>query len=201
MNGEEAFRAWFIQEHWSEVRWFSLGIENDGDAPASGIHIRLKPPKWLRFFKERPIYKGPRFPERPNLSRFTSLQSMSASLFGQAVAGESVITAMSRAITPRSLREKPFELTLEGGEIIARGKSLAHKHKSKPLGDLAAVVLPGHPAGEVTLDYSIFWLEAPDWKKGELVIRVIPPVSIDDDAPTPAEEIEFLESAHDEVPG
>jgi hypothetical protein len=58
MEGEEAFRAWFIEKHWDEVRWFSVGIENNGDSPATGIDIRLKPPEWLCLFKERPTYQG-----------------------------------------------------------------------------------------------------------------------------------------------
>ena len=183
MRDESAFLAWFA--HKQGARWFSIGISNDGDCPAEDIHVRLEPPCWLRFMeKKQPCYDGPPLPGRPKLGPRRALAGLALA--------QPYYLPFGRADFSY-LGARSFWATVENGAIEVHGRHLLHKHQTKPFGDLAVLVLPGHPSGDISLKYSIFHRDLPEWEAGQIALRVQPPTEDENlGQPSFQEQIQIL---------
>src|SRR5262252_4915314 len=166
---EETFREWYVREHWKlHARRFSLRVENDVTAPATGIHARVEAPRWLKFFADNPETEGPLFPRRPHFL-LDRMNSMDRLFFTPELA-----IGMPIELTRPSLR-MPFresEARLDGDDLDVTVVSLSHQHQLDLPDHFSALAMPVSP-GVRSVDYEVFSIEGLDWVKAAISVRVI----------------------------
>lgn len=166
IHDDESFRRWHAAQHWGDARWFSLNVRNNGTAPAKKVHARIAPLDWLTFYSEESKDEVRRFPRRPEFHPLPAcLEDFGTRL---AMPAYCVPFDSGQFVVPGGPSAE-----LDNGTIDVRVVNIDHQHHSSRLGRFAALAGP-IAAGQYSLEYDMFHVEAPDWVKGDLRVRLLP---------------------------
>jgi Putative DNA-binding domain len=155
------------------VCFFSTIITNNGNAPATGVSVRLQFPPWLYIFSEHP--KMPDFlkPKLPSLdppppasSRLSQLPSW-VTLFPRPL----LPAAGTRSQEPEPIRIQHFE---QSNRLSLEADSLTHTYHFGHSPRFIILALPSMPNSvkRVEVNVSLFWREIDDWEERKLSIEV-----------------------------
>jgi hypothetical protein len=153
------------------VRYFSVIVTNNGNAPATGVSVQIKFPPWLLVFSEHP--KMPNFfkPQLPSLdppqprtssrppSRMTSFPDPSFP-FGR-----------TRSQEPKPIRIQHIE---KSNRLSLEHDSLTHTYHFGQFPRFTILALPNMPTSlkRAEINVSLFWRERDNWEETKLSVGV-----------------------------
>jgi hypothetical protein len=155
------------------VRYFSIIVTNNGNAPATGVSVQLRFPPWLYIFSEQPKMPGFLKPKLPSLDpprpRPSSRQSQLPSWMTSFPSPLLPIGGI-RSQEPEPIRIQHFE---ESNRLSLEADSLTHTY-SFGYQRFTILALPNMPCGLThnEVEVSLFWREIDDWQKKNLLIDV-----------------------------
>jgi hypothetical protein len=166
---EASFRDWYVREHWKlHARTLSLGVANDGTAPATDVHVRLEPPPWLRLFFDEHEPEGILFPRRPNFvfDRMSKMNWLNVS------AGPQFVMTKKMKVRRLPIPFRGSDARLDGNDVDVTAVSLSHQHRIDLPERFAAIALPV-PGGTYSIDYRVFSIEGVEWIQKSIGVHVI----------------------------
>lgn len=170
-NEKDKYNKFLINSNANNIHPMVLSVENDGNATANDVRIKISLPEWLIAFEKfpnrehvikMPIVPKPK-PKRPAISN--SLAKMMA------------IGPMNQFLNPIAM-ERVLNRTsgcdVEKNVISFWAKRLLHKHKiTDSIDRFYLMALPNAPQGDYIITGNMFCSEFDDWQEIELGINIV----------------------------